>query len=104
MNIDFLVADAHKWMLGPEGISIFYCSSKWREKLTLYQHGWHMVENHFDFTDLDWKPAASGRRFECGSNNMLGVQALTASLSLLQEMGTQEVERRVLNNAGNICY
>lgn len=100
MNIDFLFADAHKWMLGPEGVAIFYCSPGWRDRLTLHQYGWHMVENHFDFSSINWKPAASGRRFECGSNNMLGIQALTASLSLLQEIGMQEVERRVLRNAG----
>lgn len=102
MHIDFLVADAHKWMLGPEGIAIFYCSPNWRERLTLRQYGWHMVENHFDFTDLDWKPAASSRRFECGSNNALGIQALTASLSLLNDVGMQEVEQRILHNSNLI--
>ena len=25
MNIDFLAADGHKWMMGPEGAGIFYC-------------------------------------------------------------------------------
>ncbi len=99
MKIDFLIADAHKWLLGPEGISIFYCSPDWRDRLTLHQYGWHMVENYFDFSDLDWKLADSGRRFECGSNNMLGIQALTASLSLLQEIGINDVERRILGNA-----
>ena len=99
LYIDFLVADAHKWMLGPEGIAVFYCSHEWRDRLKLHQYGWHMVENHFDFSSHDWNPAASNRRFECGSNNMLGVQALTASLSLLHEIGMNEVERRVTRNA-----
>ena len=24
-NIDFMMADSHKWLLGPEGIALFYC-------------------------------------------------------------------------------
>lgn len=99
MNIDFLAADAHKWLLGPEGIAVFYCSEKWRARLELHQYGWHMIENHFDFDTKTWAPAASARRFECGSNNMLGIQALSASLSLLEEIGMAEVESRVLANA-----
>lgn len=102
MHIDFLVADAHKWMLGPEGIGVFYCSSAWRAKLKLHEFGWHMVEQHFDFSQLDWQPSASARRFECGSNNMLGIQALSASLSLLNDIGMDEVERRVVANAGTL--
>ena len=98
MYIDFLAADAHKWLLGPEGIAVFYCSDTWRDRLALHQYGWHMIEHHFDFDTKDWEPAASARRFECGSNNMLGIQALSASLSLLEEIGMGEVERRITAN------
>jgi selenocysteine lyase/cysteine desulfurase len=96
MNIDFLVADAHKWMLGPEGIGLFYCARPWLEKLKLYEFGWHMVEKMGDFNNPEWAPASSARRFECGSANTLGVYAFSASLSLLLEVGMDQVERRVL--------
>lgn len=96
MNIDFLVADAHKWLLGPEGIGVFYCSEKWRQRLKLYEYGWHMVEHMGDFDRRDWRPASSARRFECGSPNTLGVFAFSASLSLLQEIGIETIEQRVL--------
>lgn len=96
MNIDFLMADAHKWMLGPEGIAVFYCAPAWRERLTLYQHGWHMVQDRTDFERLDWRPADSAVRFECGSPNMLGAHAFSASLSLVAEIGVTQLERLVL--------
>ena len=96
MHIDFLMADAHKWLLGPEGIALFYCAPAWRERLALYQHGWHMVQDRLDFERSDWRPAASASRFECGSPNMLGIHAFTASLSLILELGVAEIERRVL--------
>lgn len=99
MQIDFLMADAHKWLLGPEGIAVFYSNPAWRERLTLRQYGWHMVEHAGDFDRGDWTVAASARRFECGSPNMLGIHALAASLSLLGEIGIDEIERRVLARA-----
>ena len=98
MHIDFLMADAHKWLLAPEGIAVFYCSAAWRDKLQLHQYGWHMVEDHFNFDRRDWQPAASARRFECGSPNMLGIYGLNASLSLLLEIGMDIVEQRILEH------
>ncbi len=96
MNIDFLVADAHKWLLGPEGLALFYCRDAWRERLQLQQFGWHMVEDPYDFDRKDWQPAHSAQRFECGTQNTLGIFAMSASLSLLLEIGMSEVERRIL--------
>ncbi|MBK5968447.1 MULTISPECIES: aminotransferase class V-fold PLP-dependent enzyme [Thiorhodovibrio] len=92
MPADFIVADAHKWMLGPEGIALFYCRPELRETLKLHQFGWHMVEHMGDFDRADWQPAASARRFECGSPNMLGTHAFEASLSLLEEAGLDQIE------------
>ena len=58
-----------------------------------------MIEDMYNFERHAWKPAASARRFECGSPNMLGIHALTASLALLEEIGLKEIQRRVLGNA-----
>jgi selenocysteine lyase/cysteine desulfurase len=88
---DFVMADGHKWMLGPEGLALFYCRREWIERLSLRQYGWHMVEAMGDYDRGDWRPAASARRFECGSPNMLGIHALHASLSLLLQVGIQHI-------------
>jgi selenocysteine lyase/cysteine desulfurase len=101
-HIDFLMADGHKWLLGPEGLAVFYCRGAWRERLTLHQHGWHMVEDYLNYDRKDWTPAATARRFECGSNNTLGVYALGASLSLLAEVGIAQIERRVLQRSARL--
>lgn len=99
MGIDFLMADAHKWLLGPEGIAVFYCRPQWRDRLTLHQYGWHMVKDAGNYDKNGWEIADDARRFECGSPNMLGIYALRASLSLLLEVGIAEIERRVLARA-----
>lgn len=91
VHADFVVADGHKWMLGPEGLALFYCRHAVQNQLTLRQHGWHMIENAGDFNQTRWAPAADARRFECGSPNMLGAHALNASLSLLQDVGMEAV-------------
>jgi len=99
IEADFVMADGHKWMFGPEGLAVFYCSAKQREQLQLKQYGWHNVEDPHNFDAKTWTVAASGRRFECGSPNMLGIQALSASLSLLAEVGMPTVEQQVLANS-----
>lgn len=87
----FAMADGHKWMLGPEGLGVFYCRSDLRAKLKLHEYGWHMLEHAGDYERSDWQPARSARRFECGSPNLLGAMALDASLSLLEEVGMDAV-------------
>jgi cysteine desulfurase/selenocysteine lyase len=89
--VDFVVADGHKWMLGPEGLALFWCRPDLRQTLRLTQFGWHMVKDMGDFERADWRPAMDARRFECGSPNMLGVHALEASLAVLQEVGMDRV-------------
>lgn len=89
----FAMADGHKWMLGPEGLGVFYCRSDLREHLKLHEYGWHMLEHAGDYDRTDWEPARSARRFECGSPNLLGAMALEASLSLLQEVGIEQVAK-----------
>lgn len=88
---DFAMADGHKWMLGPEGLGVFYCRAEIRPQLKLSEYGWHMLEHMGDYTRTEWEPAHSARRFECGSPNMLGATALEASLSLLEEVGMDQV-------------
>lgn len=99
---DFVMADGHKWMLGPEGLALFYCRAGLRDRLQLHQYGWHMVEHAHDFSRTDWQPAPTAVRFECGSPNMLGAHALRASISLLLEAGMDTVEKTLLHKTGYI--
>jgi selenocysteine lyase/cysteine desulfurase len=97
-RIDFLAADAHKWLLAPEGIAVFYSRDSARGHLQLLQQGWHMFENPWKFGREDWTPALSARRFEAGSPNSIGQAALNASVTLLLDYGMKDVGKRVLAN------
>ncbi len=92
---DFVVADGHKWLLGPEGLGLLYVRPELRPRLRLTEFGWHMVEHAAAFEQTEWQPALDGRRFECGSPNLLGAHALEASLSLLAEVGLDEIWQRL---------
>jgi len=98
IQADFIMADGHKWMLGPEGVALFYCREELLEELALHQYGWHMTDTFTNYDDDNWQPIDTARRFECGSPNMLGIHALSASLSLLLEFGMKNVEARILEN------
>ncbi len=96
---DFVMADGHKWMFGPEGLGVFYTTPEARDKLRLTQFGWHMMKDTHNYENQPWEVHPTARRFECGSPNMLGIHALSASLSLLLETGMDAVESLVLEKA-----
>ena len=87
MGIDFLSADGHKWMLGPEGAGIFYC----REELCPLLHpnvvGWMNMVDAGNYGDYRFEFQMDARRFEPGSWNIPGIAALGASLELLLSVG-----------------
>lgn len=94
MQIDFLSACGHKWMVGPEGLGIFYC----RKELIPTVHpevGSMNVVNHMDFAHFDLTLKNDARRFECGTNNVAGIFGLGASLNLLMEVGMELVWGRI---------
>jgi selenocysteine lyase/cysteine desulfurase len=100
---DFVMADAHKWLLAPEGIALFYVRPEIRDRLTLNEFGWHMLEDSGDFQTYALEPARSARRFEPGSPNMLGIHALHASLDLLLETGLDAIATRISSHWDLLC-
>jgi selenocysteine lyase/cysteine desulfurase len=101
-HADFVMADGHKWLFGPEGLGVFYSTPAAREQLKLTQFGWHMMKDTRNYENKPWEVHPTARRFECGSPNMLGIHALSASLSLLLELGMATVETLVLKNADTV--
>ena len=99
-HADFVVADGHKWMCGPEGTALFYCRNEIQNRLQLRQHGWHMLEDAFDFSHQHSaiKIADNAQRFECGSPNMMGIAALNASLGLLLDIGIEQIQSDLIRN------
>jgi selenocysteine lyase/cysteine desulfurase len=97
--IDFLAADGHKWLLGPEGAGILYVRRDWIERLRPIGVGWHSVVGSFNSPANEFRLKPNAQRWEGGSFNMPGLQALGASVSLFLELGPEAVSRRILERA-----
>jgi selenocysteine lyase/cysteine desulfurase len=103
MGIDFLSADGHKWMLGPEGCGIFYCRGELATKLHPNVVGWMGMVNAQEFGNYQFELLSDARRFEPGSYNMPGILALGASMDLLLEVGIEEIWARVERLTARLC-
>ena len=96
-GIDFLAADGHKWLLGPEGAGILFVREPLWEVLRPTSLGWNSVEHAFDFDRIEFRLKPSAARYEGGSTNMVGFIGLYSSLRLLHNYGTERLQNRVLD-------
>lgn len=105
--VDFLAADGHKWLLGPEGAGIFYLRTEHLDRLRAIGIGWNSVENRHRFERIELKLRPDATRFEGGTLNMAGFLGLGASLELLMQHGvgpnTNELAKHVLALGDYAC-
>ena len=94
-HVDFLAADAHKWMLGPQGVGILFVRRSRFDVLHPSAVGWKSVASNKDFSRTAIEFPDSARRYEPGSLNALGVTGLHAALSLLREVGVAAIAERL---------
>lgn len=95
-KIDFLAADGHKWMCGPEGAAIFFVANEKLGELDVVEHGWTNIERRGKFIDCPDDLLPDARRFEAGSLNTNGIYGLRASLELLLETGVERIAEYVI--------
>jgi cysteine desulfurase/selenocysteine lyase len=95
MHIDFLSADGHKWLLGPEGAGVFYCRRELIERTRPLMVGWMNVINALDYGNYNYTLRADAGRFECGSHNVCGLMGLKASLEMLKGLGVEAIGNRL---------
>lgn len=102
-KIDFLAADGHKWMCGPEGAGVFYVAAERLDELEVVENGWTNVDRKGKFIDcgVEWLP--DSRRFEAGSLNTNGIYGLRAAIDLLLEIGIEEVRDRAMRAATQLA-
>ncbi|MCA8987177.1 MAG: aminotransferase class V-fold PLP-dependent enzyme [Planctomycetaceae bacterium] len=91
--IDFLSADGHKWMLGPEGAGLFYLRKEHLDLLRPMSVGWNSVATAGDFNSpcMDLRKAAS--RYEGGTYNMVGLMGMGASLQVMLDYGIEAINQ-----------
>lgn len=86
-GVDFLAADGHKWLLGPEGAGLFFVRQEQLSLLRPLMVGWNSVVQGSDYTRIELNLKSEASRYEGGSQNMVGFIGLGASLDLLTSLG-----------------
>jgi cysteine desulfurase / selenocysteine lyase len=95
-HVDFLAADAHKWLLGPCGAGLMYVRRELQETLNPPIYGWNNVRcpNFVAQERLEWRTGA--HKYEAGTYNLLGLVGLLASIELLLEVGVENIANELL--------
>lgn len=94
--VDFLAADAHKWLLGPQGIGVLFVRRDHLDRLHPILVGWKTMRSPKEFLRVEFSPADSACRYEPGCLNVLGLVGLQAALSLLLKIGVNAISERLI--------
>lgn len=97
--IDFLAADGHKWLLGPEGAGLLYIRREWIERLRPIGVGWKSVTSSYNTPGIDFTLKPDASRWEGGTFAMAPLQAFAQSLEIFLEIGPEVVSKRILDRA-----
>jgi len=96
MGIDFLAADGHKWLCGPEGAGVFYVRKEIQGHLRPTCIGWASVKNKWKFHPYHFELDDSARRYDSGVYNLPGIYGLGASIDWVLEVGVENMAKRLL--------
>jgi selenocysteine lyase/cysteine desulfurase len=102
-GVDFMAADGHKWMLGPEGAGIAYIRRERLNELRPIGPGWHSVRPGQDYTHIELNLRPTAARYEGGSQNNAGMIAFGASLGLQDGLGIENIAAAVLDITDRAC-
>ena len=95
-HVDFLAADAHKWLLGPCAAGILYVKKDLQERLRPPVFGWNNVRcpDYVAQEQINFRTGPA--RFEAGSHNIVGLVGLKAAMELLLGLGIGNIAAELL--------
>ncbi|GAB4277437.1 MAG: aminotransferase class V-fold PLP-dependent enzyme [Deferrisomatales bacterium] len=96
LGIHALAADAHKWLMGPEGVGILYVAREAWERLEPVEVGWKSVADPLAFSSIRFELRADARKFEPGSLAVIPIHGLGAAVELILRVGVERIREQVL--------
>jgi len=101
-HVDFLAADAHKSILGPCSSGILYVKHETQKQLKPIVQGWHnlLCPDFIAQETLNYKQ--DGRRYEAGTANLLGIAGHHASLTMLNDLGVDNIATDLLDKRNQL--
>lgn len=100
LPVDIAAAGCHKWLLAPGGIGILYIRQEIFPILLPTNIGWNSVQDPIAWERMHYDELkTTPERFEEGTPSLLAAAALNASVDLLESVGFDCVNDRVLSLA-----
>ena len=95
-NVDFLACGSAKWLFGPSGGGFLYINRRNFDRLSRQHTGW-LGAGWTGFEDITKNPPLydDARKYEMGTRNVIGIQALAANVNILLQYGMPNVEARI---------
>lgn len=91
IGCDFAAFPGSKWLCGPLGSGVFYCSKRAAEELEPLQSG---GESAFVLDDERIAYKAMPNRMQAGFRNWVGMVGLTYSIRYIMRLGINEIRKR----------
>ena len=96
LNIHFMGAGAHKWLMGPQGVGLFYVRRDALDKLHPLTANWYSAQDPHDHLNYGQPYVERASRWEGSTPNVSGLVAFDAVLNMILEIGPRQIEARVL--------
>jgi selenocysteine lyase/cysteine desulfurase len=96
LDVDFAVGGMLKYLLGTAGIGFMYVRGTLVQSLLPTNSGWFAQADIGAMDITANRPAPSARRFEAGTPAVVNCYAAEAGLSVLLDVGTLAIEKRIV--------
>jgi selenocysteine lyase/cysteine desulfurase len=97
LDVDFAVGGMLKYLLGTAGIGFLYAARRHHETLLPTVGGWFAQADIEAMDIFANDPAHDARRFQAGTPPVLNCYAAEAGIGLIQELGPEEIEVRIMD-------
>jgi len=96
-DVDFLVSSGYKWLTSGYGFGLLYAAARHLSPSDHVSAGWRSARDPYALVSDQLDLSDHARALELGHPPFAAVFGLGAALKILQGIGTQEIEDRVLH-------
>ncbi len=94
-KVSFASVGAQKWLLGPMGAGIFYCSKDCMDSLETTVVGATSVKDFIPYLNYDYSLLDTAKRFEYSASAVHEIIGMGASLTIFLEFGMEFISHRI---------
>lgn len=96
LQIDFMSAGSHKWLMGLPGAGILYIREELIPLISPNELGWKSVKHEEEFHRIELDLKEDATVLEPGTMNTIGILSLQKGIELLNDYGIENVSKEIL--------